>query len=426
MGRNVLLLLALAGMLAGCMFLDVKEQQEKLHAACTIKGTARSLQAGDRAIVVVLLRRKEGKTGVSGTWEIASHFVLERAGRFIFTVSAGQGTYTVGAFDDADRNLVLEPGESFVTDKDVVTCSPGALIDGFVLNIPAKAEPRATDLDITGFQKRDMKEQVSSIFGQTVAVGELTSLAEDMFRQEVAESGLWRPFDFLAEGYAGVWFLEDYDPNRVPVLFVHGINGTPANFKELIANLDHKKFQAWVYYYPSGLHLGTVADQLAQTMTKLQVRHGVRRFGVVAHSMGGLVARGFIQRYYGSSRTTAMPLFVTMSTPWSGHKAAESGVNTAPAVVEVWYDMVPGSQYQQSVFARPLPPEMQHHMLFTFQRKSGSFGESDDQSVTVASQLATPAQSNAVRVYGFDDTHVGVLRNPEASRLLNELLAKSF
>src|SRR5882757_7228831 len=83
-----------------------------------------------------------------------------------------------------------------------------------------------------------------------------------------------------------------------------------------------------------------------------------------------------------------------LSTPWGGHKAAQSGVDTAPAVVEVWYDMVPGSKYQQSVFARPLPPEMQHHMLFTFQRKSGSFGESDDQGVTVASQLALPAQRN--------------------------------
>src|SRR5258707_8840528 len=98
MGRNVLLLLALAGMLAGCMFLDVKEQQEKLHAACTIKGTARSLQAGDRAIVVVLLRRKEGTTGVSGTLEIASHFLLERARRLLFTVSGGAGGYTPRAF----------------------------------------------------------------------------------------------------------------------------------------------------------------------------------------------------------------------------------------------------------------------------------------------------------------------------------------
>jgi hypothetical protein len=69
---------------------------------------------------------------------------------------------------------------------------------------------------------------------------------------------------------------------------------------------------------------------------------------------------------------------------------------------------------------------MQHHMVFTFQRNRMSFGESDDHGVTVSSQLIGQAQSNAVRVYGFDDTHVGVLRNPDVSKLLNDLLAKTF
>jgi pimeloyl-ACP methyl ester carboxylesterase len=419
-------LLGAVGALASCMFLDVKEQQEKLHAACTIKGTARSMQASDRAIVAVLLRRKEPSEKVAGTWQIVSHFVLERAGRFVFTVPDGKGTYTVGAFDNADRDLVLAPDEAFVTDKDVVTCTPGALIDGFVLNVPDKPDQRGTRLGVAGLQTMALDAQVSSVFGQQVAVGELTSLAEDLFSDQVAESGLWRPFDFLVDGYAGVYFLETYDPKRVPVLFVHGINGTPANFKYLIEHLDHKRFQAWVYYYPSGLHLATIAEQLNQTITKLQGRYRVQRFAVVAHSMGGLVSRGFILRHQQSRSASDIPLYVTMSTPWGGHKAAESGVKTAPVVVEVWHDMAPGSEYQRSLFAQPLPAEMQHHMLFTFQRKNSSFGESDDQSVTVASQLAVPAQRGAVRVYGFDDTHIGVLRNPEVSQLLNDLLARSF
>jgi len=426
MGMTRLLLMMLSGVLAGCMFLDVKEQQEKLQETCSIRGTARSLQDGDRAIVVVLLRRHEAGEKLSGTWEIVSHFVLEHAGRFAFSVSGGKGTYAVGAFDDLDRSLVLEPGESFVTDKDVVTCSPGQVIDGYVLNIPAQPGPRAGILDTAAVQRRSIKEQTGATLGQMTAVGELTSLAEDMFSQEVAESGLWRPFDFLVDGYAGVWFLEPYDPNRIPVLFVHGINGTPASFKYLIDHLDRKRFQAWVYYYPSGLHMDVIADHLNQTTTKLLVRHRVERFGVVAHSMGGLVSRGFILRHAQSSRSSRIPLYVTISTPWGGHKAAESGVKTAPVVVDVWQDMVPGSKYQQSVFARPLPSGMQHHMLFTYQRKTSSFGESDDQGVTVASQLASPAQSNAVRLYGFDDTHVGVLSNPDVSRLVNELLDRSF
>jgi pimeloyl-ACP methyl ester carboxylesterase len=422
LSARTLVALALAGALAGCVFLDVKEQQKKLQAACTIKGTARSVHEDPRPLVVLLLRRGDDPA----KWEIASHFVMERDGRFVFKVNGGKGSYTVAAFEDADRDLSLGPNEPFVTDKDTVTCASGELYDGFVLNIPASRDGRTPEFDVASFHSRTLTEQMSAVFGQTVAVGELTSLAEDIFRPEMAETGLWRPFDFLVEGNAGIYFLETYDATRIPVLFVHGINDTPARFAYLIDRLDHKRFQAWVYYYPSGLPLATVADQLNQTVIRLQTRYRVQRLAVVAHSMGGLVSRGFIQRHEAAGGGTEIPLFVTLSTPWGGARSAESGVKNAPVVVEVWRDMAPGSDYQQSLFTRPLPTGMRHHMVFTFQRKNASFGESDDQSVSVASQLAPPAQRSAVRVYGFDDTHVGVLRNPEVSKLLNELLAHSF
>lgn len=424
MNMRPLLIVALAGVLAACMILDVRKQQEKLQTACIIKGTARSLQDGERAVVVVLLRRHEAGEKPAGIWEIVDHFVLERAGRFAFSVTGGRGTYSVGAFDDTDRDLVLEPGESHVADANTATCSPGRVIDGFALSIPVSAERRATSLDLAGLKTQSVKDQVRITLGQMTAAGELTSLAEDMFRHEVAESGMWRPFDFLVEGYSGIWFLEDYDPDRIPVLFVHGINGTPASFDYLISNLDKKRFQAWVYYYPSGLHLDVIADHLNQTMTRLKVRYRVTRFAVVAHSMGGLVSHGFLLRHAETSPSSRVPLYITISTPWAGHKAA-AGAARSPIVVDVWQDMAPGSRYQQSVFATPLPKGLQHHMVFTYQRKSTSFGESDDQGVTVASQLAIPAQNNAVRLYGFDDTHVGVLRNASVSKLLNDLLARS-
>ena len=120
-----------------------------------------------------------------------------------------------------------------------------------------------------------------------------------------------------------------------------------------------------------------------------------------------------------------IPLFVTISTPWSGHAAAELGVNYSPAVVQVWRDMAPGSAYLKEIFETPLPAETAHHLVFTFSRKSASFGPSDDQAVTVASQLRREAQKEATRLYGFDDTHIGILLDAEVSALLNRLLAES-
>jgi hypothetical protein len=125
---------------------------------------------------------------------------------------------------------------------------------------------------------------------------------------------------------------------------------------------------------------------------------------------------------------------VTLATPWSGHKSAESGVRYAPAVVRSWYDMAPDSRFLRELFyqdpdtvqrRRTFPRSLAHHLLFAFNRNSASFGASDDRVVTVASQLRPEAQQEAHRLYGFDLTHTGVLEAPEVAHLLNEILASA-
>lgn len=74
------------------------------------------------------------------------------------------------------------------------------------------------------------------------------------FVDDVAQNGLWRPFDFVASSYAGIYFLEPDDPRKTPVLFVHGMQGTPASFATLASKLDRSRFVPWFYYYPSGVH----------------------------------------------------------------------------------------------------------------------------------------------------------------------------
>jgi pimeloyl-ACP methyl ester carboxylesterase len=404
------------------MFLDAREQQERLAQTCYITGDVTTAREKPGAIVVVLARQRD-----DGGWQVADHFVLEGAGRWMFAANAGN--YAVAAFDDRSRDLVYQPGEPYgVTGfEQPMACRPGAKIAAQAVAIPAKvSKPFAQKLDIAALQKRSLDSQADRTLGQLTVTGEVISLKDARFTQENAESGLWRPFDFLQNSWAGVYFLEPYDAKKIPVLFVHGINGTPASFDYLIEHLDRTRFQPWVYYYPSGLHLAGIANHLDETLAKLELRYQVSRMAVVAHSMGGLVSRGTLLRSAEHARPVSIPLYVTLSTPWGGHKGAETGVKTAPVVVHVWRDMAPGSDYQKSVFARALPDATKHHLLFTFNRKSSSFGESDDQSVTVASQLLPGAQQGAVRLYGFDETHVGVLRNAEVSALLNQLLAASF
>jgi len=420
-------------LLNGCIFKEVKEQQKKLDALCTLQGQVRTEKPGQKPLVVVLMRLPGGRGDARANWELSDHYVLEGAGHWIFHIAPG--TYALAAFEDRNANLVYEPGEPAldVMPAQAITCAAATSVENLDLVIPTNGRAVVDGpVDIARLQVRSIQDQLNISLGAATAVGEVVSLDDPRFSPEHASQGLWRPFDFLFEAHAGVYFLEPYSSEKTPVLFVHGINGTPSSFRYLIENLDRSRFQPWVYYYPSGAHLGAVADHLDQTVKQLQLQHGFNRLLLVAYSMGGLVTRGFLLRNQTETSRADIPLYVSISSPWGGMPSAADGVKNAPAVVRAWYDLAPGSAYLRELFYsdpdrttqhRSLPPGTTHHLLFGFQRNSRSFGESDDGTVSVASQLYGPAQQDATRLYGFNATHDGILGTPEVSQLVNRLLA---
>jgi pimeloyl-ACP methyl ester carboxylesterase len=413
--RKFLSTIALAVGVAGCGMLAVKGQQQKLDAFCQIGGNVEG-ERRDAANFVVVLARKSGDS-----WQVADHFVREGPGAWQFAASAG--TYGVVAFQDLNRDLKLQPDEPFLRSADLLSCTAGERRTDLALRIPAAGRSgRADTVDVAALQLRSFDQQLELSLGQVTAVGEIANLSDPRFDQAIAEDGLWRPFDFLFKGHPGIYFLGAYDSTKTPVLFVHGINGSPQNFRTLVERIDRTRFQPWVYYYPSGASLAAVADHLAQTMRKVQAQYGFKSFVVVAHSMGGLVSRGFLQRYRDGG-AAAVPLFVSIATPWDGHKGAELGVKTAPAVVRVWIDMAPGSEYLKSIYEKDIG--VPHYLMFSFRQGSVALGEANDGTVTVASQLRPAAQQAAARVEGFNETHMGVLESPAVAARLNELLARA-
>lgn len=407
--------IVLLAALSGCGMLAVKGQQAKLDASCRIGGRV-DAERIDAAPLIVVLARQRGET-----WQVADHFVLERPGLWGFAASAG--TYGVVAFQDLDRDLKLQPGEPYlrVDQQGLITCKPGERRMDLALRIPADGRSRFTEtVDVSALQARSFTEQLELSLAQVTAVGEISSLSDARFDQSIAEDGLWRPFDFLFKGHPGIYFLGAYDSTKIPVLFVHGINGTPQNFKTLIDRLDRQRFQPWVYYYPSGAALPQVADHLTQTMRKLQVQYGFRSFAVVAHSMGGLVSRGFLQRYREGGGAAGVPLFVSISTPWDGHKAAEWGAKAPIGSARVFTDMAPNSDYLKSLYGGD--PGVPHYLLFSYQHSG--MGEASDGVVTVASQLRAAAQKGAARVEGFNETHMSVLEASAVSERINELFSR--
>jgi pimeloyl-ACP methyl ester carboxylesterase len=390
------LVAAAALALGGCVFQDVREQLEKIGTHCTVEGRASAANGPDRSIVVVLFRR--GGAAGATSWTIADHFVMERDGRWSFIVPPG--AYAVAAFEDANHDRVYQPAEPHVRAafEQPMECAPGKRIDAPVLAIPERsAQPFPRELDVVALQARDAETQMGVTLGQKTVVGVVATLADARFSEAKGEDSMWRPLDFVVEGLPGIYFLEPYDPNKVPVLFVHGINGSPVVFAPLIEKLDRRRFQPWFYYYPSGARLARVGQHLDQTFAKLQELYRFPRFAVVAHSMGGLVSRDFVLRHAVSARAERLPVYITIATPWGGHAGAAAGVKMAPAVVGSWMDMAPASDFLRDLLARPLPEPTRHHLIFAFDKGSGR-GESSDGVITLASQLepraAAPGDEN--------------------------------
>ncbi len=406
------------------MFMAAREEQKRIATeVCTLEGSVRSERTSDRPLIVVLLAKPEAANSTQD-WRLADHFVAANGGRWKFFATAGK--FSIAAFEDSNSDLRFQPEEPFVGigSGRIIDCAGGANFGDLAISIPATTPADApTAAQMQALHARNADEQVVRTLGDASALGEVVALSDPRFKIADASDGLWRPLDYMVRSPPGVYFLEPYDARKIPVLFIHGINGTPAQFAPLVAKLDRGRFQPWVYNYPSGAHLATLADHLDQSMTRLEVEHGVKNFFVVAHSMGGLVARGFLQRHLRSPRNAQVPVFVSISTPWGGHAAAKSGVEHAPVVVHVWEDMVPGSPYITSLYAEPLPAT-RHSILFTFRGDGMSMGEADDGVVTLASQLDPEAQAASYDRFGFNETHTGVLESADVAELLDTLLRR--
>ncbi len=242
--------------------------------------------------------------------------------------------------------------------------------------------------------------------------------------------GTYRLAAFIDENRDG-----NYDPKRIPVLFVHGMNGYPQQFSTLIAALDRTRFQPWFYFYPSGVHLDGVAEHLTDTISKLRLEHGFEALAVVAHSMGGLVSRSFIQRYEAQGPRHQIELFVSISTPWGGSESA-TGIENAPERLMVfsWLDMRPGSDFLEQLFyepgaplrARPLPPQTHFHMIIGFRRPGRSSGPSSDGVVSVRSQARPEAVDAARSILPLDFDHIEILRSEAVAKRLGTLLSRRF
>jgi pimeloyl-ACP methyl ester carboxylesterase len=402
-------------LLSGCMIIDLKRDLEKGSQLVSLSGTL-SLTETNWNPKAVFLYTKDGETT-----EVVAYQLQYLPGPFKFVQPEGE--YFLAAFEDVNGDLAYQQTEpaGFFGNPSPIRFEIGSPVRDMVITIDAKHS-----LPIMGVSLSSLGRD-SSLSWNNVTIGGVVPLDDDRFGAESGRMGLWQPYQFVEQIGGGIYLLEAFDPGKTPVLFVHGANGYPQNFTYLIEHLDRDKFQPWVYMYPSGLRLDDLSTFLVRGMVELHAKYEYSKLCVVAHSMGGLVSRSFVNQVAKQeSEFQVVKAFVTISTPWAGHAASQGGVDHSPAVIPSWLDMIPGSPFQTKTLEEQLPEYLDYYLLFSYRGgHSRTAGGASDGAVALASQLDYRAQKQAIKVYGFDEDHVSILDSAEVSTELNRILSRA-
>jgi hypothetical protein len=95
----------------------------------------------------------------------------------------------------------------------------------------------------------------------------------------------------------GLYMIQPYDPDRIPLIFVHGLISTPRMWRNVINELEkdpvlRERYQCWLFSYPTGNPPLYSAMRLREELAKVQQRYpDSKDMVLVGHSMGGILAR---------------------------------------------------------------------------------------------------------------------------------------
>ena len=136
-------------------------------------------------------------------------------------------------------------------------------------------------------------------------------------------------------------------PRRTPVILLHGLFQNRSCLLLLHWHLSAAGYdQVLSINTPPWLDLDTLVDRVARAVEQACRETGAARVHLVGHSMGGILARCYIQLHGGAERVAGC---VTIGTPHAGSKLAPF------AVSRLGRELLPGSPLLTRLHAAPLP-----------------------------------------------------------------------
>lgn len=421
----VLLTLVLG--LPGCVFGELGDNLEALERAGQVTLTVeRPGFSDDYPVVAVLIHDELSRVTVE------TYGVVPTDGPL--TLYCPPGEYLLIAFQDLNGNYRYDPAEPYATHGQPTPIEfwDGRVIADIKLTLAPPVDPEA-------WSPTALRERGVEMTDRLADFGTVVSLDDPRFEREVARLSMWEPARFISENHAGLYMLQEYDPDKIPVVFVHGIGGSPRHFEMVIEGLDREQFQPWVMYYPSALRLPLLGDYLQISLERMRVAHQFERCYIVAHSMGGLVAWAGVRAHLRDMESPYVELLVTINSPLGGMGSASLGVDYAPVVMPSWIDLDPRSDFIAQVYQDKLPESLRYELFYGVLENqsiklplplemilSGDIlldgEEYNDQTVDLDSQLHRPAVELADALHGHHATHMGTLSHPPTLRDLYAVL----
>jgi pimeloyl-ACP methyl ester carboxylesterase len=394
--RVTVTLLIICFSTTGCFLAKLKEEVRESLASTALVGRVSTAFPGNGPIIVAAYAMNQGKR------EVVHYTVLHDLGEYELMVT--KGSYYVFAYWDKNSNLIYDAGEPAgqYGDPKMVTAPAGGVVGEINIAIPEKAQ----NIDVPfGFEISSVKPR--KLYSRQA--GAIVDLDDELFSGENGSKGFWEGISFFKEFGGNIYFIEEYDPHKIPILFIHGAAGTPKGWKYFVDNIDRTRFQPWFFYYPSGARIQSMSYLLFWKLTNLKLKYNFEQLYITAHSMGGLVARSFIVDYGASF--PYVKFFVSLATPWGGAGMAEYGVKQSPAVVPCWIDLQPESAFIQSLYRKKMAETVRFYMFFGHQGSRNPFRSNNDNTIAFSSLLDRRAQSEAKMNFAFNEDHESIIHS---------------
>ncbi|PTY03298.1 hypothetical protein DB346_05305 [Verrucomicrobia bacterium LW23] len=150
------------------------------------------------------------------------------------------------------------------------------------------------------FDPREQPKYEGSTLAADYAAPVEVAINVSEFR-DIMFGGVFRVDKFMKT--RGLYLTEPYRADKIPVVFVHGLQSSPLTWTQMISSLNahpelSRKYQFWFYTYPTGsswiISAPAFRDDLNGAYSTFAAKGGrenLNRCVLVGHSMGGLMSR---------------------------------------------------------------------------------------------------------------------------------------